>query len=164
MSVRLGLLAAGVERLLDHSFLDHSGANEAHGDAAANHLTVFHDADRLEVLLELPAGNSGGLTTVTTQILGLTALAQAVSKAGLVLAVQLEPLRQFDPLVFLKCAHDIHLHLTGQSGCPVAAGTFLFGAAYNSWRRLVLQLGAASETGSLGRRVSGVRNVLHQSH
>lgn len=105
MSAVLELLGFCGEWFADDGTFDHAGADQAHRHVAANHFPIFQHPDSLEVHLEFAAGDPGGLASVTTQVLCLTPLGQAISGDWRIFAVQLDSLRQFETLVLFQSAH-----------------------------------------------------------
>lgn len=84
---------------------DHAGADEADRNASTYDGTVLKDLDLLQVLTINSLRNSGGLATVTAEVLCLAALNLLVSTTGLQISVKLQHRSAFDSLVFLQRTH-----------------------------------------------------------
>lgn len=84
---------------------DSTGADEAYRNATSNNGTVFQYLNLLQILTVDSLCNSGGLATVTAEVLCFAALNLLVSTTGLQISVQLQHRSAFDSLVFLQRTH-----------------------------------------------------------
>jgi len=103
------------ERVDNLRLLNQSRANHAHGHFAANDATVFDDANSAQIAFELSLGNTGGLATVTAEVLVFTALSNAVADGGLQISVQVFEFCPLNSFVFLQSAHDLVISDSGLS-------------------------------------------------
>ncbi len=101
----MSVLFADGERSSNDRAFNHSGADQADRNAAANNFAFFHNANLLQVQFEFSAGDPCCFAAVTAQVLCFTALRKAVPERRLVFAVSLELLGQFQTFIFLQRAH-----------------------------------------------------------
>lgn len=103
--------------------LNHARTNHADGNPAADNLAIFHQANPLQILAEIPFGDARRFATVTTQVFGFTTLAQAIAHGWFVVAVQRNQAITFGVFAFFVCTH---VNILRGNSAPIPAGeTFL---------------------------------------
>ena len=108
--IQLGLTRTLVHigncKWINHLWLLHqSRSDRADGDTSTDGPAIFKHADLLDISLEQSARHPGRLAPVSTQILWLTALCDAVPMDWLDVAVQGIQLGSFLAFVLFQCTH-----------------------------------------------------------
>lgn len=93
------------EWILSDGLGDGARADQADGDPAGDHGTVFDNLYFLEVAAVDSLGNTCGLAAVASEVLGFTAFRLFVAATGFEVAVEINKSGAFDAFVLFQSAH-----------------------------------------------------------